>query len=95
MVMGKPVIVFGLAWYERNRGVHRVLDETSAAAIPTFLSDFKPDERNVLAYLCAFYEHSMHAYHYRTLKDRMEMDEETCVKNITATLTKMLNHARI
>lgn len=94
MVMGKPVIVFGLAWYEKNRNVHRVTNEESASEIATFLSGFKPDERDVLAYLCAFWEQSMHAYHYPALKQKLEMDEDMCVTNISSALIKMLNNAR-
>ena len=40
IVRGKPVIVFGITWYENyDRGVLRITDDASASKIESFLKD--------------------------------------------------------
>ncbi len=94
MAMGKPVVIFGLAWYENYPGVLRITDENSATGLADFISKYQFNERSVMAYLNAYCDESLYAYHYPTIKEILDMDEGTCVQNISTALIKMLNHAR-
>lgn len=94
MVLGKPIIFFGLAWYEKYDGVLKVTDEQSAARIPEFLQAFEFNERNLFSYLAAFADDSVRAYTQRGQKGAEEMERETCVNNLSDALIKMLNNAR-
>lgn len=78
-----PVILFGMIWYEKLSGVLRITDSSSASKIETFINSYKFDEQKVLAYLMAFADNSIVAYHYNGRKEKMNIDENTCVTNLT------------
>ncbi len=85
-----PVIVFGLIWYEKMPGVLRITDSASGAKIKDFIDNYTFDEKKVLAYLMAFSEKSIRAYHYEGYKQLSNIDEETCVRNIVDYLDKII-----
>ena len=89
MVLGKPVIIFGLSWYEKYEGVLRITDETSASRITSFIDTFRFDEHNLLSYLAAFSNKSVKAYYYRGLKEKMNQPEEECVNNLVNSILQM------
>ncbi len=85
-----PVIIFGLIWYEKMPGVLRITDSVSATKINDFIKNYKFDEKTVLAYLMAFSENSVKAYHYEGYKQYSDVDEETCVNNLTQYLSSII-----
>jgi hypothetical protein len=89
MVLGKPVINFGLAWYEKYVGVLKIVDEKSAAKIMQFIENFKFDERNLLAYLNAFSKKTVKAYVQRGWKEKMNQVEAECVSNLAESIFHM------
>ena len=89
MVKGKPVISFGLTWYEKYSGVLKIIDEKSAALITPFIKNFKFDERNLLAYLNAFGNKSVKAYAHYGMKEKIDQDEGECVANLAAAVFRM------
>jgi hypothetical protein len=89
MVLGKPVISFGLSWYEKYAGVLKIVDEESAALIPRFITDFNFEERNLLAYLNAFANKSVKAYAHRHWKEKMNQDEAECIVNLAGCVLQM------
>jgi hypothetical protein len=89
IVFGKPVLIFGLSWYEKYAGVLKIENETSAAMIPQFIEHFKFNEENLLAYLIAFGKKSIVAYYYRGLKMKMTQSEDECVRNIAESIIQM------
>jgi hypothetical protein len=89
MVLGKPVISFGLSWYEKYAGVLKIVDEKSAAMIPRFIDHFTFDERDLLSYLNAFSRKSVWAYAHRGWKDKMNQDEAECVANLAGCVLRM------
>lgn len=82
IVLKKPVIIFGLAWYEGYEGVLKVGNVKTASRIYSFIKDYKFDEKDLISYLLAFQNNSLLAYYYRGLKTRMNQSEEECVENI-------------
>lgn len=90
-VKKKPVIIFGLVWYERMKGVLRITDEVSAGQIYDFIKGYKYDENAILSYLYTFSRHSILAYHYRGRKESTGYSEEMSVNNICQSLIKILN----
>ena len=78
----KPVIIFGMIWYENMPGVLRITNSQSASNIARFISEFEYDEHKVLAYLMAFAENSFKCYQYDGMKERMSITEKECVDNI-------------
>lgn len=89
MALGKPVIIFGLTWYERYTGVLKITDEKTAAQITSFIENFTFDERNLLAYLNAFSIKSVNSYAHRGLKEKMNLDETECVSNLAESIFQM------
>lgn len=86
MMHRKPVIVFGMIWYEQCRSVLRITDETSASKIMSYIENYCYDEHDILAYLMAFAKNSIRAYHYQGRKEKMNLPEEECVHNIIGKL---------
>lgn len=86
-----PVIVFGFIWYEKMPGVLRVTDSNSAGHIMDFINTYSYDEQKVLAYLKAFADNAILAYHYRGRKEKTQIDETTCVKNLVAEILKCVS----
>lgn len=89
MVRGKPVICFGLSWYEKYAGVLKIVDEKSASRITPFIEGYKFDEGNLLAYLNAFSKKSIKAYAHRGLKEIMNQGEDECVSNLAESIYQM------
>jgi hypothetical protein len=75
MVLGKPVIIFGLSWYEKYVGVLKIVDEKTGAKITPFIDNFKFDERNLLAYLNAFNRKSIKNYAQRSWNDKIKKED--------------------
>ena len=86
----KPVIVFGLCWYEGMKGVLRITDEASATQIKSFIESYRYSEHAILAYLFAIADQSFIAYHYDGFKKNVTISKEECVNNIVHALTKIL-----
>jgi len=85
----KPVIVFGLIWYEKMAGVLRITDSASASDLYGFIKNYKYDEKKVLAYLMAFADNSIKAYHYQGRKEKVNMPEDECIRNISEIIYKL------
>jgi hypothetical protein len=90
-VRKKPVIVFGLIWYERMKGILRVFDDESASKINDFIVNYKYDEHSILTYLYTFSKHSVLAYHYQGYQTMCGYSQETAVNNICESLKRMIN----
>ena len=86
----KPVIMFGMFWYEKMPGVLRITDTASAEKMYDFITNYEYDEKKVLAYLMAFAEKSFKCYQYDGMKERMDLSEEECVDNIANAIIKNL-----
>ncbi len=82
MVLGKPVIAFGLIWYEKYEGVLKITDDETAAKIPDFLANFKVSEKGLFAYLNALCKNSSLVYPYRGIKDKVSISESDCVERL-------------
>jgi CRISPR/Cas system CSM-associated protein Csm2 small subunit len=93
LALGKPVIIFGLTWYEKFSGVLKVTDEASASRIASFIETYSFDERDLLAYLHAFDQSSVRGYLYRGIKEQIALSEEECVNNISGIIIESLDHA--
>ena len=91
MVLKKPVIVFGLSWYESYRGVLKVNDQATVMKIRSFIENFTFNEEDLLSYLRAFQDHSTVAYYDMGLKDKMDQDEKECIGNLVNFILKCLN----
>lgn len=90
MVLGKPVINFGLSWYESYKGVLKITNETTASKIPSFLENFSFDKKDLMTYLHAFSKKSFMAYYYRGLKQKMNQNEQECVQNLIDNILMMV-----
>ena len=89
----KPVIMFGMFWYERMPGVLRITDSASAKRMYDFITNYVYDEKKILAYLMAFTDNSFKCYQYDGMKERMDMSEEECVNNIVSAIIKNIDEA--
>lgn len=92
MVRHKPVIAFGLYWYENyTKGVLRITDENSAKNMLQFIENYQYDEHSLLAYLAAVGKSTTRAYYFKdAYKDKLNLSEEECVNNIVTSITNLL-----
>lgn len=93
IVRGKPVVLFGLSWYENyDKGVLRVTDEASAQKLTGFIEGYKYDEHALLAYLEAVGKNTKLAYYYKaTQKDTIGITEQQCVDNLVESIVDKYN----
>ena len=92
MVRKKPVIAFGLSWYENyTKGVLRVTDEDSAKNMTQFIENYHYDEHSLLAYLAAVEQNTKLAYYWPGQKAKLSnLSEEECVNNIVESIVEQL-----
>ena len=90
-VRKKPVVIFGLVWYERMKGVLRVIDDNTASQIYNFIISYKYDEQSVLSYLYAFSKHSILAYHYQGYKEKYSYSHDETVNLLTTSIKKIIS----
>lgn len=90
IVRGKPVILFGISWYENyDKGVLRITDEASVKKMKGFIEDYKYDEHALLAYLEAVGKNTKLAYYYKAFyKDQLNITEEECVNNMVTSIVE-------
>jgi hypothetical protein len=91
MVRRKPVLVFGLSWYENYTGVLKINNEEAADKIYDFIQDFSFDEIKLLSYLAALERNSIRAYYFRGLKDKMNQPEKECIDNLVASIIRNIS----
>lgn len=66
VVRQKPVIVFGIIWYENfSKGVLRITDDASAKNMLQFIENYQYDEQSLLAYLASFGKNTHRACYFR------------------------------
>lgn len=90
IVRGKPVVLFGVAWYENyDKGVFRVTDEASAKGMCQFIENYRYDEHALRAYLSAVGKNTHRAYYYKAFyKDQLNITEEECVNNMVTSIVE-------
>ncbi len=92
IVYEKPLILFGISWYENYEGVLRIKDELSAQKIFDFIEKYKYDEHNLLSYLAAVGKNTHRAYYYKAgNKSVLNLSEDECVNNIVNSILSKLN----
>lgn len=89
MARGKPVIIFGLSWYEEYDGVLKITSEKDASRIRDFISGFRFDEDNLASYLLALQENSLVAPYYKGINPG-SLSEEESVSNLVKGITLQL-----
>jgi hypothetical protein len=88
MARRKPVLVFGLCWYENYAGVLKIDNEEAADRIFDFIQRFSFDEGRLLAYLAALEKNSLRAYYFRGLKEKMSQPESECIDNLVTAIVR-------
>jgi len=92
MIYGKPVIDFGISWYETYNGVLRIMDEESAKKMEKFITEFKFDEHNLLAFLYSVGIKTYRTYYSNQFnKDGLSVTEEETVSTLSEILTDYLH----
>ena len=92
IVRKKPVIAFGLGWYENySKGVLRVTDDNSAKNMFHFIENYKYDEHSLLAYLAAVGKNTKVSDYFKSSKkDFLNMTESECVEGIIDAIVEIL-----
>lgn len=88
----KPVIIFGFVWYEKIPGVLRITDSESATHISDFITNYKYNEKGILAYLKAYEDNSVYAYHYYGQKEYTNLNTDACAGVLSKYLHERINH---
>lgn len=92
MVKQKPVIIFGMAWYENHPGVLKIYDSKDASKIQSFIQDFRYNDELLHSYLLALSQHSTVGYYFRGIKEKIELSETDCINNLSSTLIEAINY---
>ena len=94
MVRHKPVIAFGLSWYENySKGVLRITNEDSAKNMFHFIENYQYDEQSLLAYLASVGKNTKLAYYFKNAyKKDVCLSEKECFNNIVDAIIKELDH---
>lgn len=94
MVRQKPVIAFGLGWYENySNGVLRITDENSAKNMHQFIENYQYDEHSLLAYLASVGKNTKLAYYFKAMyKKETGLNEDECINNIVNAIVEQLNY---
>lgn len=92
IVRHKPVIAFGLSWYENyGKGCLRITDEKSAETIKTFIESYEYDERSLMAYLASVGKNTRLAYYFKEMyKKEIKLTGEESINNIVGSIIKEL-----
>lgn len=89
MVRKKPVIIFGLSWYEEFDGVLKITNEKDAQKLEDFISGFRYDEYKLACYLLAIQANSIVASYYKG-SNPFNLPEEESVKNLVNSITRQI-----
>ena len=90
MVRHKPVIAFGLYWYENyTKGVLRITNEDSAKKLQNFIENYQYDEHSLLAYLAAVGKKTTRASYFKD-EIKINISEKECVGNIVSSIVEHL-----
>jgi capsule polysaccharide export protein KpsC/LpsZ len=89
MVRKKPVVIFGLAWYEFYDGVLRIRNNDDANGIMQFINKFKYDEGNLYAYLNALQSNSTVAYSYMGI-NYLEQTQNETINNLVEIISSKI-----
>ena len=92
IVRQKPVIAFGLCWYENYaKGVLRITDGESEKKIFDFIQNYHYDERSLKAYLAAVGKETRLAYYFKNAyKDNLDITEQECIGNLVEAIIEQL-----
>lgn len=92
IVRKKPVIAFGLGWYENySKGVLRITDEKSAENMLQFIENYQYDEHSLLAYLASVGKNTKLAYYFKDMyKKEVGLSENDCINNILQLIIEQL-----
>lgn len=83
MVYKKPMICFGLSWYENCPLALRIRDEESAASLQRYIENYKFDEGKLMAYLASVAKNTYYAYYYKAQsKNLLSLSEEECINEL-------------
>jgi capsule polysaccharide export protein KpsC/LpsZ len=93
MVRRKPVIAFGLGWYENySKGVLRITNEKSAKDMLNFIENYQYDEHSLLAYLAAVGKNTRLAYYFKYLyKNEVTLVDGESENNIVDAIKEQLD----
>lgn len=89
-VRQKPVIIFGLIWYECMKGILKVTDDVSASKIYDFITHYKYDEPAIIRYLSVISKETIRAYHYQGYRQLTGISKEESVDNICNSLVSLM-----
>ena len=89
VVRGKPVIVFGLTWYEDCYGVLKVRESKDLDSIKGFIDAYQPNENAVFNYLLAIQRNAPQTYSYMA-KGKKDINENDCINSITKQIIDIL-----
>lgn len=92
MVRFKPVIAFGLCWYENySKGVLRITDEKSAKNILSFIENYQFDEHSLLAYLTSVGKNTyISDYFKKNRKNLIDISDKESADNIIKAIIETL-----
>lgn len=87
IVYQKPILVFGLSWYENCPLVLNIKTGSDAKKISSYIQNFKYDDAVLKAYLSAFGANTYYARYFKAGNSKnLLIDQDVCVSEITRSI---------
>ena len=91
VVRGKPVLIFGNAWYEYCDNVFRIKSKNDINKALNKILYGELLSADYISYAKAIYKNAIQAYHYKGYDKKSQIDKNASVKNLSASVLKFLN----
>jgi hypothetical protein len=86
IVRGKPVLIFGNAWYEYCDNVYRINSKSDLSKALNVILYNDNNQSDYYSYVKAIYRNSIQAYHYKGYDVKSKIDKPTCIRNLTQSI---------
>lgn len=82
IIRGKPVILFGNAWYEHVHGVLKIKESTDMQLIMKHITEFQPDSNLLEQQMHNILSLTLRANHYKFVEEQSDITNEESVENL-------------
>ncbi len=90
IVRGKPVLIFGNAWYEYCDNVYRIHSKLDLKEALSKIINHKNNKADYLGYAKAIQKNAIYAYHYKGYDKKSNISKDDSVKNLSSSIISFI-----
>jgi len=91
IVRGKPVLIFGNAWYEYCDNVFRINSKDELLNVIKKILSGKLKSADYISYAKAIFKNAIEAYHYKGYDKKSQINKTDSVNNLSESISTFLN----